>query len=159
MNAITPTAAQNKSPIIRPNAITLHFFFGPPYATRKSLPLQADIVFAAEPNAYLDEIIPLVTTDSGITPPQLADLLYTAFFSPSEECDADSWSTQEARFNEEALALALTTLVSEDEAHRQTLIDAVHREITWRLGPGEDLRITIRNRQISIEPIHPDPAP
>ena len=89
---------------------------------------------------------------------QLADLLYTAFFSPSEDCDADSWSTQEERFNEQALALALTTLVSEAEAHRQTLIDAVHREITWRLGPGEDLQITIRNRQISIEPA-PDPAP
>ena len=44
------------------------------------------------------------------------------------------------------------------EAHRQTLIDAVHREITWRLGPGEDLQITIRNRQISIEPA-PNPAP
>ena len=155
---ITRTGAQHVSPTARPDAISLHVLIEHPNGTYESFDLPADVVFAAEPYAHPGEITPLVTTDSDITPPQLTGLLNTAFFTPSDDCDADSWSTQEERFNDEALALALTTLVSKAEAHRQTLIDAVHREITWRLGPGEDLQITIRNRQISIEPA-PDPAP
>ena len=154
---ISTTTARNVTPN-RPDAISLHVFIEHPDRAHDAFNLPADVVFAAEPDACLDDITPLIAADSDITPPQLADLLYRAFFVPSDDSEADSYNTQEERFNEEALALALTTLVSEAEAHRQTLIDAVHREITWRLGPGEDLQIIIRNRQISIEPA-PDPAP
>ena len=56
--------------------------------------------------------------ESAIEPAELAGILRDAFFSPSDESDADSWETQRTRFEEEAMHVALSLLCSEEEARK-----------------------------------------
>ena len=54
-----------------------------------------------------------------------------SFFSPSDDADADSWERQRDVFDQEALHIATKLLVSDDEARRTSIADAVARELFW----------------------------
>ena len=78
-------------------------------------------------------------------------MLNASFFSPSDDADADSWETQKTRFDEEALHMALKLLCSDDEARRQSIANAVWREIIWLMPRGREVGITVRDRKVSVE--------
>ena len=110
-------------PLPRPDAIRMRLDVEHPDKKGETLALDADLAFAGEAWAWLSDVRPLVTAGSDIEPAELADVLREAFFSPSDEADADSWETQRARFEEEATHLAIGLLCSEEEALRRTIAE------------------------------------
>ena len=135
----------------RPDAIRMSLDVEGPEGTSETLTLDADLAFAGEAWAWLADVRPLVTADSAIEPAELADLLRDAWFSPSDEADADSWETQRARFEEEAMHLAIGLLCSEEEALRRTIACAVRRELFWLIPRDRAVTITVRGGKIGVD--------
>ena len=121
-----------------------------PDGTGETIALDADLAFAGEAWAWLADVRPLVTADSAIEPAELADVLREAFFSPSDESDADSWETQRTRFEEEAMHLAVGLLCSEEEALRRTIAEAVRRELSWLMPRDSEVTITVRRGEVYV---------
>ena len=139
-----PAAARLPS---RPAAIRIELAVRPAVGPSATLDIPADVAFGGEAWCYVGDALPLVTADSAIQPHGLAELLRAAFFSPSDEADSDSYETQSDRFDEEALHLATRLLLSDDEACRQSIADAVRREpdLVLPAGPhGRDQRAPAR---------------
>ena len=109
--------------------------------------LPADLAFAGETWGWVSDALPLVTADSALEPHRLAELLHAAFFSFSDDVDADSRETQAARFDEEALHMATRLLCSEDSALEISIAEAVQRELFW---------LVPRNRKVEISITRPD---
>ena len=100
--------------------------------------------------AKAEGTLPLVAADSAIQPHQLAVLLRNGFFSPSDDVEADSYETQRDRFEEEALHLATRLLLSHDEACRQSIAEAVRRELMWFVPDGRAVDIRIRRPKVTV---------
>ena len=137
-------------PLLRPDAIRMSLGVEFPDGTGETLALEADLAFAGEAWAWLADVRPLVTAESDIEPDELADVLRDAFFSPSDESDADSWETQRARFEEEATHLAIGLLCSEEEALRRTIAEAVRRELSWLMPQDSEVTITVRRGEVYV---------
>ena len=132
----------------RPEAVCIQLAVRAADGPADALALPADVAFAGEAWSWLHDALPLVTADSALQPHQLAALLRNAFFSPSDDAGADSYETQLGRFDEDALHLATRLLLSDDDACRQSLADAVRRELMW-LAP-EDRAVDIRIRRPDV---------
>ncbi len=83
-------------------------------------------------------------------PADLAWFLAAAFFAADDDVDADSRETQRDRFEEEALHLATRLLVSDDDACRNSLADAVRRELMWLCPKDRDVEIRIRRPDVTV---------
>ena len=116
----------------------------------RTLDLPADLAFAGEAWSGLDDALPLVTADSALRPHELARLLRAGFFSPSDDVEADSWETQRDRFDEDALHLATRLLLSDDEACRQSIAEAVRRELIWFAPQDRTVDIRIRRPDVTV---------
>ena len=92
-----------------------------------------------------------MTADSDIAPEELARLLRAAFFSPSDDADADSWETQLTRFEEDALHMSLKLLCSVEEARQRTIADAVWREIFWLMPRDRTVTIVVRGGKVGVD--------
>ena len=134
----------------RPDAIRVKLDVQYPDGTNETLALDADLAFAGEAWAWLSDVRPLVTAGSAIEPAELAGILRDAFFSPSDESDADSWETQRTRFEEEATHLAIGLLCSEEEALRRTIAEAVRRELSWLVPRDRAVTITVRGGEVGV---------
>ena len=134
----------------RPAAIRIELTVRPAAGPSATLDIPADVAFAGEAWSHLDDALPLVTADSAIQPHQLAVLLRNGFFSPSDDVEADSWETQRDRFDEEALHLATRLLLSDDEASRQSIAEAVRRELMWFVPDGRAVDIRIRRPEVTV---------
>ncbi len=134
----------------RPDGIRLSLAVRSGKGAGRIIGLDADLVFAGEAWAYAGDALPLVTRKSALQPHQLAQLLAAAFFSPSDDADADSWETQRQRFDEEALHIATRLLLSDDEACRQSIAEAVRRELMWLAPPGRAIDIRIRRPDVTV---------
>ena len=88
--------------------------------------------------------------DSDIEPWQLAQLIRAGFFSASDDADADSWETQRTAFEQDALHAATKLLVSDDEARRTTIADAVTRELLWLIPHDRGAEISVRDRRVTV---------
>ena len=152
----------------RPEAIAMHLnVVHPPTSPRHcfhkcdTIIVAADLAFAGEAWSPLHDALPLVTADSEIAPEDLAQLLGVAFFSPDDDAGADSWDTQQTRFEEEALHMALKLLCSADEARKRSIADAVWREILWLMPRGRAVTIVVRGGKVAVElgPVCKDTAP
>ncbi len=141
----------SNEPFPRPDAIRMSLAVEGPEGTSETLTLDADLAFAGEAWAWLADVRPLVTAGSAIEPAELADVLRDAWFSPSDEADADSWETQRARFEEEALHLAIGLLCSEEEALRRTIASAVRRELFWLIPRDRAVTITVRGGAVGVD--------
>ena len=95
----------------------------------RTFDLPADLVFAGEPWGWLGDALPMVTADSTIQPHQLAQLLRAGFFSPSD--DAIRTATRPARPIRRGALHATRLLLSDDEACRTSIAEAVRRELLW----------------------------
>ena len=134
----------------RPAAIRIALAVRPASRVARTLDLPADLVFAGEAWSWIDEAMPLVAQDSALQPHQLAELLLAGFFSPSDDADSDSWETQRNRFEEEALHLATRLLLSDDEACRASIAEAVRRELIWFAPRDRTVDIRIRRPDVTV---------
>ena len=134
----------------RPDAIRIELAVRPAARPSATLDIPADVAFAGEAWCHVDDALPLVTADSAIQPHGLAELLRAAFFSPSDEADSDSYETQSDRFDEEALHLATRLLLSDDEACRQSIADAVRRDLIWFCPQGRTVEISVRRPDVTV---------
>ena len=134
----------------RPEAVSIELAVraadGPPDTLR----LPADLAFAGEAWSWLQDALPLVTTDSALQPHELAALLRNGFFSPSDDVDADSYETQLNRFDEDALHLATRLLLSDDEACRSSIAEAVRRDLIWFCPQGRTVEISVCRPDVTV---------
>ena len=134
----------------RPETIRMDLSVRPLRGPGRRFELPADLVFAGEPWGWLGDAIPLVTAESGLQPHQLAELLRAGFFSPSDDADADSYETQRDRFDEEALHLATRLILSDEEACKTSIAEAVRRELIWLAPRGRTVDIRIRRPDVTV---------
>ena len=142
----------------RPETIVMHLnVLHPPKSPRHcfrkcgTIAVPADLAFAGEAWSSLHDALPLVTADNDIAPEELARLLRAAYFSPSDDADADSWETQLTRFEEEALHMSLKLMCSVEEARQRTIADAVWREIFWLMPRDRTVTIVVRGGKVSVD--------
>ena len=134
----------------RPAAIRFELAVRPASGPARTLDLPADLVFAGEAWSWIEEAMPLVTEDSALQPHQLADFLAAGFFSPSDDADSDSWETQHEHFGEAALHLATRLLLSDDEACKTSIAEAVRRELVWLAPRDRTVDIRIRRPDVTV---------
>ena len=134
----------------RPAAIRIELTVRPSASHCRTIGIPADMAFAGEAWSHIDDALPLVTRDSALQPHELAALLRAGFFSPSDDVEADSWETQKDRFDEDALHLATRLLLSDDEACRQSLAEAVRRELMWFVPGDRAVDIRIRRPDVTV---------
>lgn len=116
--------------------------------------LLADLVFIGEEEDRLDKARPIAIADTDLGPDELADLLRDAFFAPYTNYDADSWETQRARFDEEALHAARKLLVGADEALRGAIADIAGREIGCLVPRDRRVEVAFEAGKIAVT-LHP----
>ena len=97
----------------------------------------------------LDEVTILLSPDCAIMPTDLASLLEQACFYPNEDCDADSYHTQQAAFEMQARFTANMLLLGEDAAIIERVREAVRQHVSW-LVP-KDRPITVRAVNYLVE--------
>ena len=134
----------------RPEAIRIGLAVTPHEGPRRILDLDADLAFAGEAWCWAADALPLVTPDSDLQPWQLAQLTRAGFFSASDDTDADSWETQRTAFETEALHAATKLLVSDDEARRTSIADAVARDLFWLIPHDRGAEISVRDRKVTV---------
>ena len=142
----------------RPETIVMHLnVLHPPKSPRHcfrkcdTIAVPADLAFAGEAWSSVHDALPLVTADSDIAPEELARLLRAAYFSPSDDAEADSWETQLTRFEEDALHMSLKLMCSVEEARQRTIADAVWREIFWLMPRDRTVTIVVRGGKVSVD--------
>ena len=136
----------------RPERITFVLETVDGNGTVEHLCIPADVAFGDDDDSWAEELGVLVTGDSGITPDELAELMYDAFFSPSDDCEADSYETQQDNYRQAAFARALELLASAEEAMLSNLRTAVHRWVLPHLPRGRNATIRIAaDKPIDIE--------
>jgi len=139
----------------RPDGITFTLeTVGRDGATR-SVRIRGDVAFPDDDIGWAEDLSVLVTAGSTITPGELADLMYDAFFTPSDHPEADSYETQVDDYRQAAFAKALEVLASAEEAMLSNLRTAVARWVAPYLPQGRDAIIHIRGDkpiEVTIEP-------
>ena len=142
-----PTAAELPP---RPEAVSIELAVRAADGAADTLDLPTDLAFAGDAWSWLDDAVPLVTVDSALQPHELAALLRNGFFSPSDDFDADSRETQRDRFDEDALHLATRLLLSDDDACRQSIAEAVRRQLMWFVPGDRAVDIRIRRPDVTV---------
>ena len=156
----TVTAPGVPDTLARPDAIHMHLNVvrgdGPP----ETMTVSADLAFAGEGWCWIEDAQPLVTGHSTLDPAELKQLLRASFFAPSDDADSDSHETQKARFEQDAMHIAVKLLLaSEDEARKHTIAEAVSREIFWVMPRDREVSITVSGGRVSVEFGPESPAP
>ena len=134
----------------RPDAIRMSLTARAGKGVGRMIDLDADLAFAGEAWSWVGEALPLVTADSTLQPHELAQLMRAAFFSAGDDADSDSWETQRDRFDEEALHIATRLLLSDDEACRASIAEAVRRELFWLAPRGRVVDIRISRPDVTV---------
>ncbi|MDE2975008.1 MAG: hypothetical protein OXU64_09895, partial [Gemmatimonadota bacterium] len=140
----------------RPAAIRMTLTVTTAGGRTRTLHLPADLAFAGKAWNWVGDALPLVTRDSELEPHQLAELLRRGYFAASDDADADSWSTQAQRFDEDALHIATRLLCSEDSALELSIAETVRREILHLVPNGRKVEISISRPDVRI--VLGDPA-
>ncbi|MDE0048794.1 MAG: hypothetical protein OXO52_03345 [Rhodospirillales bacterium] len=150
-SADAATAPGLPDTLARPDAIHMHLNIvhrdGPP----ETIAVPADVAFIGEEGTWVEDAHPLVTRDSDLQPSGLCQLLQAAYFSASDDPDADSHETQRRRFREDATHLAIRLLASEEEARRHTIAEAVWREILWVMPRDREVSIRVAAGKVAVE--------
>ena len=134
----------------RPAAIRMALSVRTTNAPDRTLHLPADLAFAGEAWSWVGDALPLVTRDSAIEPHQLAELMRRGYFAASDDADADSWSTQAQRFDEDAIHIATRLLCGEDSALELSIAETVRREILHLVPNGRKVEISIRRPDVRV---------
>ncbi len=158
-SADAATAPGLPDTLARPDAIHMHLkvlsWDGPP----ETIAVPADVAFVGEEGTWVEDAHPLVTRDSDLQPSGLCQLLEAAYFSASDDPDADSHETQRRRFREDATHMAIKLLASEEEARKHTIAEAVWREILWVMPRDREVSIKVAGGKVAVEFGPESPAP
>ncbi len=115
------------------------------------IPLPSDMAFEKDEDDYQDEVSALVTQDSSIRINELASLLLDAFFSPSDDKDADSFDTQEHYYQEAYERTATILLSAGDEAIITNITKALDRHVRFEVPQGKTATIQMmRDKPIQV---------
>lgn len=108
----------------------------------------------------LDDAIILLTHDATIGVTRLTNLLERAFFSDSDDSDADSYETQEEAFGREAKQLAMTLLLGEEKAILTRIEDLLRNEALFLRKGQRDrtVAITLTGGKATARYVDPVPA-
>ncbi len=145
-----PTMCGGDQPIDRPEDILITLCIQHPERADRFVTMAADLAFPGEPWVSVQEVQPVVTMTSALQPHELAALIHAAYFSPSDDWEADSWETQSEWFMQDAMTLAVERLCGKEEALRQTLIQAANRDLRWLVPPEAAVTVTISGRQVTV---------
>ncbi|SNS68675.1 hypothetical protein SAMN06295912_11280 [Sphingomonas laterariae] len=131
-------------------------------ATTETLALPADVVIIPRDCwTDLEEVVILLGPDCAIKPFDLAGLLERACFYPSEDCEADSYHTQQAAFEMQARFAANLLLLGEDAAVIERVREAIREHVSWLIP--RDRAISVRAVDYLVEAAFADndaePAP
>ena len=158
-SADAATAPGLPDTLARPEAIHMHLkvisWDGPP----ETIAIPADVAFIGEEGTWLEDAHPLVARDSDLKPAGLCQLLQAAYFSASDDPEADSHETQRRRFREDATHMAIKLLASEEEARKHTIAEAVWREILWVIPRDREVSIKVAGGKVAVEFGPETPAP
>lgn len=91
----------------------------------------------------LDDVCICLRREHDLNVEVLADLLEAAYFSPSDDSDADSYETQKVQFQESARVRAIATLLSGDEALKEHIRLVLEREVQWLVPEGVRVEISL----------------
>ncbi len=136
----------------RPETMTITLHTVDADGRKDAIDLPADVAFGDNEACWPEDMDLLVTADSGIEAPELTELMHDAFFSFSEDAEADSYETQSENFREEAMTRAVELLESPEEARLGNIRTRVQRWILPHVG--RDASVTIRilpNWKIEVE--------
>ena len=134
----------------RADSILMSADIARPDGTPDCIEIPADVVFLDTEYGWLSDACPVIVSDSDIGAGELADLLRLAYFCASDDSDADSYATQLARFDAEALRMALEHVASPDEATRTAIAHAVWQDIHWLMPRDRTVDIAIRGNDVSV---------
>ena len=154
-----PTAPGLPDTLARPDRIDMHLRIERADQPPETMTVPADVAFVGEDGAWVEDVRPLVTRDSKLTPMQLTRLLHASYFSPSDDASADSYDTQSARFDQDASHLAIKLLATEDEARKHTIAEAVWRDILWVMPRDREVSIKVSGGKVAVEFGPESPAP
>ena len=123
--------------------------------------LATDILLIRDYEEQPDLNVAMATKNTSINPADLADMIVDAYFSPSDDKDADSFETQLQCHYAESLNLAECLLVSPEEAQRTAITNAVYRHIVFMLPPDTTLTVrTVRGSHAEVTLVQvPQPEP
>ena len=155
----TATAPGLPDTLARPDTIDMHLRIERADGPSETMTVPADVAFVGEDGAWVEDVRPLVTRDSKLTPMQLTRLLHASYFSPSDDASADSYDTQSARFDQDATHMAIKLLVTEEEARKHTIAEAVWRDILWVMPRDREVSIKVSGGKVAVEFGPATPAP
>ena len=150
-------AAQNGDPkeIRRPqdraDRIVMTVDVARPDGTGYSTRYLADVVFLDTGWGWLSDACPIIAAGSDLDATDLARLLRLSFFCPSDDADADSYSTQSDQFDDAALHMALQHVASADEATRTAIARAVWQDVHWLMPKDRAVDISVRGDHVLVK--------
>lgn len=110
---------------------------------KKTIQVSTDLAVHNNPWHSIEEVKVFLTKNSDINVEELTELLEAAYFTPSEDSDADSYYTQKEHFEEESLEIATKVLLSPKLALEQRLKAVVEKYIRWIVPHNQKVAITI----------------
>jgi hypothetical protein len=113
--------------------------------------LSTDFILFAPADAHIDEAAPCLTKSAKLTVDDLVDFMERALFSPSTDCDADSYDRQRQWFTDEAEDTAIAYLQTPSDVHRNQVERVIGRELYWILRPTSEISISIRGSSVDID--------
>ena len=135
----------------RPEAITFTLETVERDDTTGRVCIPGDVAFPDDDIGWAEDLRVLVTAGSGIKPENLGDLMYDAFFCPSDDCEADSYDTQRDDYRQASFAKALELLASAEEAVLSNVRTAVSRAVVPCMPPRSNATIRIhRDKPIEV---------
>lgn len=108
-----------------------------------SIRFASDLAFAQDQDVYMDEVHPIVTRDSALTPDELTALMTNSFFDPREDDEADSHQTQQMNHQAAYYKTAISVLQSHDHAVRNAVLTETTRHILPHVPSGSTAAIFI----------------
>jgi hypothetical protein len=105
--------------------------------------LSLDLYLASDPDdyGYPDELTVLVTRDSPLSPPSLADIITDCGFSPSDDVEAGSYQDQRDYYERKALHRAFELLGVGDECDLAKIRNDFIEFVSWLVPKGRTLSL------------------
>jgi hypothetical protein len=124
---------------------------GVPEEAAEVFSLPADVVIIpSESWTDLDEVTILLSADCSIEPGDLASLLSAACFYPSEDCEDDSYHSQQASFSMQARFVANMLLLGEDTAIIERIREAVQWHVSWLIPKDRPIAVRAVNHLVEV---------
>ena len=126
--------------------------------TDRTLAMATDVAIAGEAWSWPDDACIALTRESSLQPHELSELLESAYFSPSDDCETDSYETQREHFRQEASHMATSLICGSEEALRQSILDAMRREVRYLIPRDRAATINIQGPDITLTLAPPSEA-